>query len=186
MDTSGARGERKLPPGLRRPGCDDPTVVAYLVAAGSTATGDTLPAAALSASAASMRGTVRIAQGQAAPAGGIPVTLGGRVQGRSSCDFTLADNPAAARVAAAGAAALAAKGVPVAASGRRPGEQRYLLSSTGFRDNLAYILYIVPDPASAQPSQGGPPGARTYTRNIYALAVVAEDGTVAYAAPLAP
>ena len=86
-------------------------------------------------------------------------------------------------MATAGEGALAAKGVRIdksSVAGR--GMQLYLLRSAGFRDDLAYILYIVPDPTSAQTNFTG---GQTFTRNIYAVAVVAGDGTVLYAEPLA-
>lgn len=111
------------------------------------------------------------------------VTLGGQYQGHGSCDFSLSDHALAKQLGERGAAALATKGIPVAKSGSRgEGEQRYLLSSKAFLGSLAYILYIVPDPASAQPNSFG---GKTYTHNLYAVAAVASDGTVRYADSLA-
>jgi hypothetical protein len=174
-----AWSERKLPPGIS--GCTASGQVAYL-AGGVATSNERLPAAVLSGVVGSAGSDLRLLQGTAAPAGTVPVSRGGQFQGRGSCDFTLADHPTASRLAIAGAATLAARGVPVASGGPiSPGEQRYLLRSAAFRDSLAYILYVVPDPTSAQPNDMG---GRTYTRNIYALAVVAEDGTVSYAATI--
>lgn len=98
----------------------------------------------------------------------------------------LSDNPPAEKLAAAGARALAKQGTPTQTSGATsPGEQRYLLKSGASLSDLAYILYIVPDPTSGTTGIYGPPGAITYTRNLYAIAVVATDGSIRYVGPIA-
>lgn len=175
---------KKLPAIDSSMACPTP-VMARIVAATPGAAGAALASILATTTSLGSTTAVRFVQATnlATAEAGVPVEEGGQYGGHGSCDFTLSDNPAAAKLADAGAVALAAKGLPVDKSGTRvPGEQRYLLRSTAFQSNLAYVLYIVPDPASAQPNSFG---GQTYTRNLYAIAVIAPDGSVRYAGSLA-
>ncbi|MHB8576399.1 MAG: hypothetical protein ACYDCQ_13825 [Dehalococcoidia bacterium] len=114
----------------------------------------------------------------------LPIYFGGAYRGHSSCDWTFSDNHAAMNVARSGAVVLAMKGLPLQHDGAPGhGEQRYLLRSDGFQPACAYVLYIFPDPTTAEP---GPGRTIQYGANIYAIAVIAQDGTVQYAAALTP
>jgi len=156
-------------------------------------------AAASTGTAATATGTAAASTGTAAPSGtpnagnatpgpGIPFEFGGQVAGAGSCDFTLSDNSQASQVAATGATALSRKGFPTHADGSRaPGEQRYLLRSGASLSGLAYILYVVPAASSPTPSAYGRPnsGAVSYAQSLYGIAVVAPNGSVRYAGPVA-
>ncbi len=180
---SAAAGERKLPPNISA--CSTGRVASLVTGADGTAS-PVIPTAVLPTSSASaLGGAVRIRKSQNPSETGVAVELGGQYQGHQSCNATLSGNPVVTRLAGMGAAALSLRGLPVNASGELSmGEQRYLLRSSAFRSDLAYIFYIVPDPTSGEP--GTIPGSRTYTRNLFGIVAVADDGTVLYAAVLTP
>lgn len=139
---------------------------------------------------------VRSVSSASTPVAGVSVEQGGAVAGKRSCDRLLADHPVAARLATAGAQALAHNGFPVLPAGpngamagaasptptaagvpKVRGEQVMLLKSPAFRPELNYIMFCVPDEASKHPNSFG---GFDYERNVCALAVVASDGTVKY------
>ena len=204
--TSGASKEAAMPlagdakraaPDI--PACSQPSIVAYIVprtASETRMSGNlsdvltdearrlvgvgsrlTLPQAAPIAAAPLQRGAAIPTVG--APSGGIAIELGGAVAGKTSCDFTLADHPEAARLSTAGAATLKNQGLPLSATGFAPGEQRFLVRSAAFTPGLAYILYVVPDPASISATKIG--GLPVYERNMYALAAIEPNGSTRFA-----
>lgn len=186
-DAAALASSSKLPPpNAKAVSCPSAGVVAQLTSAqpGDTAAVPNPPQVFSSQAVGLLGGTVRVTRPQTAPPQNtVAVELGGQVAGKGSCDFSLADNSQAALHARAGAAALAAQGFPLRSDGARvAGEQEYLLRSSAFLSGLSYILYIVPDPQSIEPRTFN--GLPVYSRNLYAIAAIASDGTVRYAAPL--